>query len=88
MGDALVIGPRSLAVFTDETGSEDYGDPAFPVFGYGGCAAVGAEYNKVLAKPWKRLKRERLGGRTNRSKPLISRHQSPPPSRLVASMTL
>jgi hypothetical protein len=62
MADVLVIGPRSLAVFVDETGSEDYRDPSFPVFGYGGCAAVGTKYNKILAKPWRLLKRERLGG--------------------------
>lgn len=62
MGETLTISPRSLAVFADETGSEDYGDPTFQVFGYGGCAVVGAEYDRVLAQPWELLKDERLGG--------------------------
>ena len=62
MDNCLLIKPRSLVVFIDETGSEDYGDPNFPVFGYGGCAIIGADYDKILAKPWKRLKRARFGG--------------------------
>jgi len=62
MGETLIIRPQSLAVFIDETGTEDYTDPTFPVFGYGGCAACGAEYYGVLARPWERLKDERLGG--------------------------
>lgn len=62
MTNTLVIKPRALMVFIDETGNEDYSDPAFPVFGYGGCAVIEEEYNKILAKPWRQLKRERLGG--------------------------
>jgi hypothetical protein len=65
MSETLMIGLQSLAVFIDETGSEDYGDPTFPVFGYGGCAVVGADYDAVLARPWERLKAERLGGARN-----------------------
>lgn len=62
MGDVLKILPQSFVAFIDETGSEDYGDPTFPVFGYGGCAVMGSMYKKTLAKPWRQLKRERLGG--------------------------
>ncbi|MGF1623946.1 MAG: DUF3800 domain-containing protein [Alphaproteobacteria bacterium] len=62
MAEKGVFGPRSLVMFIDETGSEDYSDPSFPVFGYGGCAVVGADYRKLIVKPWRHLKRYRLGG--------------------------
>lgn len=53
---------NSLLVFIDETGNEDYSDPKNPTFGRGGCAMLGADYKRLLKKPWRRLKREKLGG--------------------------
>jgi len=54
--------PRSLLVFIDETGNEDYSDPKNPTFGRGGCAVLGADYKTQIKKPWRKLKREKLGG--------------------------
>lgn len=54
--------PNSLLVFIDETGIEDYSDPKNPTFGRGGCGVVGADYRTLLKKPWRKLKREKLGG--------------------------
>ena len=39
-------------------------DPNNPTFGRGGCGALFTEYKHRISKPWKRLKRERLGGAT------------------------
>ena len=60
--DTLVIRPGMLLVFIDETGIEDYSDPRNPTFGRGGCAVLAADYKKLIKKPWRKLKRERLGG--------------------------
>lgn len=60
--DTLVIRPRMLLVFIDETGIEDYSDPNNPTFGRGGCAVQAGDYKKLIRKPWRKLKRERLGG--------------------------
>ncbi len=54
--------PRSLLIFIDETGNEDLSDPKNPTFGRGGCGSLMSEYKLRIAKPWRRLKRERLGG--------------------------
>lgn len=59
---SLVVTPRTLLVFIDETGNEDYSDPKNPTFGRGGCAVLGLEYRSKLAKRWRKLKREKLGG--------------------------
>jgi len=58
----FAITPKMLVVFIDETGNEDFSDPNFPIFGRGGCAVIGKNYKKILEKPWRRLKREKLGG--------------------------
>jgi Protein of unknown function (DUF3800) len=60
--DSLVLTPDSLVVFIDETGAEDYRDPNNPTFGRGGCAALGSEYKNLIKRPWRRLKRDRMGG--------------------------
>jgi hypothetical protein len=60
--DTLNITPTTLAVFVDETGLEDYSDSKNPTFGRVGCAALGRDYQVKIKKPWRRLKRERLGG--------------------------
>jgi len=60
--DTLHPTPKTLMVFIDESGNEDFSDPNNPTFGRGGCAAIGPNYVELLRKPWRRLKRERLGG--------------------------
>lgn len=60
--DAIAAAPGTLLVFIDETGNEDYSDPKNPTFGRGGCAALGVNYRKDIKKPWRKLKREKLGG--------------------------
>lgn len=62
--DVLRLPLRSLLIFIDETGNEDLSDPMNPTFGRGGCGSLLPEYKRRIAKPWRRLKRERLGGAT------------------------
>ena len=62
--DSLKLTSDTLAVFIDETGIEDYSDPKNPTFGRGGCAVLGPQYPKLIKKPWRQLKREKLGGAT------------------------
>ena len=64
MPDVLRLPPRSLLIFIDETGIEDFSDPKNPTFGRGGCGALFTEYKRRIVKPWRRLKRQRLGGAT------------------------
>jgi hypothetical protein len=64
VSDALTHTNNSLLIFIDETGLEDFSDPANPTFGRGGCAVLGGDYVKLIKKPWTRLKREKLGGAT------------------------
>ena len=66
MTDAeLAFSPETLLVFIDETGNEDYGDPKNPTFGRGGCAVLGEDYKRLIKKPWRRMKREKMGGAGN-----------------------
>ena len=60
--DTIALTPNTLIVFIDETGNEDYGDPNNPTFGRGGCAVLSAEYKKLIKKPWRKLKRKKMGG--------------------------
>src|SRR6516225_7097380 len=62
MTDVLQLPMRSLLIFIDETGTEDLSDPKNPTFGRGGCGVLFSEYKLRIAKPWRHLKRERLGG--------------------------
>jgi hypothetical protein len=64
MMDVLRLPPHSLLIFIDETGNEDLSDPKNPTFGRGGCGTLMSEYKRQIGKPWRRLKRERLGGAT------------------------
>src|SRR5271166_4406733 len=61
MDDVLNLPLNSLLIFIDETGNEDLSDPKNPTFGRGGCGALFTEYKHRISKPWRRLKRERLG---------------------------
>lgn len=58
----LQLPTRSLLIFIDETGNEDLSDPNNPTFGRGGCGVLFPEYQSRIGKPWRRLKRTRLGG--------------------------
>lgn len=60
--ETLAPTPTTILVFIDETGNEDYSDPRNPTFGRGGCAVMGRDYRLLIKKPWRKLKRERLGG--------------------------
>lgn len=61
--DTLVLSPDMLVVFVDETGNEDYSDANNPTFGRGGIAVRGGEeYETLIKKPWRKLKRDKLGG--------------------------
>jgi Protein of unknown function (DUF3800) len=60
--DSLNLTADTLVVFIDETGIEDYSDPNNPTFGRGGCAVLGPHYHDLIRKPWRQLKREKLGG--------------------------
>ncbi len=62
--ETLPLTPKMLIVFVDETGIEDYSDPKNPTFGRGGCAVLGGEYRRMIKRPWRKLKREKLGGAT------------------------
>jgi hypothetical protein len=64
MDSELKLPANFLLIFVDETGNEDFSDPNNPTFGRGGCGALHTEYKNRISKPWKRLKRERLGGAT------------------------
>lgn len=55
------VGPRSLLVFLDETGCDKFKNPAYPVFGLGGCAVLAANYTAAIDQPWRALKRQFLG---------------------------
>ncbi len=60
--EVLALRPNDLIVFIDETGIEDFSDPNNPTFGRGGCATLNGDYKKLIKKPWRKLKREKLGG--------------------------
>lgn len=52
----IVLNSSCLLVFVDDTGDEQFSNPAHPVFGLGGCAITVADYDKVLASPWREMK--------------------------------
>jgi hypothetical protein len=60
--EELKLPVRSMLVFIDETGNESLDDPKNPTFGRGGCGCLYPEYKDLIKKPWRKLKRERLGG--------------------------
>lgn len=62
--EKLKLPLRSLLVFIDETGNEDLSDPRNQTFGRGGCGCLYTDYKRLIKKPWRKLKRERLGGAT------------------------
>lgn len=57
----LSIEPNSFVLFLDETGHENLNDPKYPIFGIGGCAIMGDDYNNIVRKPWRQLKDDFFG---------------------------
>lgn len=54
-GSSIVISPKTLVVFVDETGQIQMADPAHPVFGFGACAMLADDYESHLSAPWRAL---------------------------------
>lgn len=80
---SLVAGERTLLVFIDETGNEQLCDPKFPIFGLGGCAILGRDYDNVICRPWRNIKRTHFG---NPNKPLHAVSLRNPSSNLLEDL--
>lgn len=52
----------TLLVGLDETGHEEFADPNHPAFGLGGCAMLLKDYDVLIDRPWRGMKRECFGG--------------------------
>jgi hypothetical protein len=53
----LNIQPNALLFFIDETGHHQLADSNYPIFGLGGCAVLGRDYEAMVRQPWVELKR-------------------------------
>jgi hypothetical protein len=53
--------PSCLLLFVDETGHEHFADAQFPIFGLGGCAVMGSQYDEAIRHPWQEIKIRHLG---------------------------
>lgn len=51
----LDVPPDCLAVFIDDTGHELLAKD-HPVYGLGGCAALGAQYTRLIVQPWRKVR--------------------------------
>jgi hypothetical protein len=60
--ERLKVHPGCLMVFVDETGHEEFADPNYPVFGFGGCAVPAFCCADVLERPWREMKERHFGG--------------------------
>jgi hypothetical protein len=56
----LELPDRCLAVFVDDTGHEDFPE-GHPVYGLGGCAALGRDLERLIEGPWKEVRRQVKG---------------------------
>jgi hypothetical protein len=56
---ALELRDRCLAVYVDETGHEALDGQ--PVYGLGGCAVLGRDYERILNGPWRAVRRQIAG---------------------------
>ena len=56
----LMSRDRCLAVFVDDTGHEALVREQ-PVYGLGGCAALGRDIERLIHQPWKELRRRVAG---------------------------
>jgi hypothetical protein len=52
----LEVSDRCLVVFVDDTGHEDFA-VGHPVYGLGGCAALGRDLERLIEWPWKEVRR-------------------------------
>ncbi len=58
----LTVQPNCLVFFVDETGHETFADPNFPVYGFGGCAALATKMDIEIRNPWRTMKDRHFGG--------------------------
>src|SRR5690348_17178461 len=56
----LVVPDRCLAVYVDDTGHETLVQ-GHPVYGLGGCAAMGRDLDRLIYRPWKEIRRRVTG---------------------------
>jgi hypothetical protein len=56
----LILQDRCLAVFVDDTGHEAL-VKGHPVYGLGGCAAMGRYLDRVITQPWKGIRKRVTG---------------------------
>ncbi len=56
----LVLPDRCLAVFVDDTGHEALVEGQ-PVYGLGGCAALGHDLDRLVRAPWREVRRQITG---------------------------
>ena len=57
--ERLVLRDRSLAVFVDDTGHESL--KGQPVYGLGGCAVMGCDYERIMNQPWRAVRKHVTG---------------------------
>ena len=62
-GVIVPVPPSSLVVWIDETGEELFSDPSYPLFGLGGCAVLSRDYGRLVAEPWRQVKRNTVHDR-------------------------
>ncbi len=48
----IKLGPKTLLFAIDETGHENFNDPNYPFFGFGGCGVLVQDYLRLIEKPW------------------------------------
>ena len=56
----LILPEGSLVVFVDDTGHEAL-VPGHPVYGLGGCAAMGKDLDRIIQQPWREVRRKVTG---------------------------
>lgn len=54
--ESLVSASHAFVVFIDETGDEKFGQRTRPVFGFGGCAVLGADLDRFIHRPWRAVR--------------------------------
>jgi hypothetical protein len=54
-----ILRDRSLAVFIDDTGHESL--KGQPVYGLGGCAVLGGDYERIINQPWRAVRKHVAG---------------------------
>ena len=64
--ERLVLRDRSLAVYVDDTGHESL--KGQPVYGLGGCANLGRDYERIINQPWRAVRKHVAGSPTRRSR--------------------